>query len=218
MAGDESTRHPTESSRTFDLTAASAKLWPFTRRSLMVEVGVTILLIVMGLVVLAGSWSRLAADSLTMYQAFDLSVIAVIVIGGSLGLLRLASRRVRGAVTLKVDYSGFELIYPSGRRTVCSWRSPRLVFDLADFSDANPTSLPTFDFPYSIVIRGVQSLLTPEAFIAMKAQVTEHRVVESAQRGGTWRFPSDANPMIYRVRGQAMQGDSRHSVTPRSHA
>lgn len=184
----------------------------------MVEVGVAILLIVMGLVVLAGSWSRLAADSLTIYQAFDLSVIAVIVIGGSLGSLRLATRRVRGAVALKVDGSRFELIYPSGRHVVSTWRDPGLDYDLLDFSDANPKSWPTYDFPYSIRIRGVQSLLTEEAFTALRSEIVRHRVVGSAQRGGGGFWPADATPMVYRVRSAAVRRGSMESVPPQSHA
>ncbi len=142
----------------------------------------------------------LSKGSLSSYQVFDLSTITVLVVGGIAGLLYLLRRRIQGAVYLRVDDVGFELVYPNGRLDARAWSDPSLSFELIDFTNLDPSRLPTSDFPYSIRIRGVQSLLTEEAYQAMMANILLHKLQDSADRGKGWIYPAGSTPIVHKVR------------------
>ncbi len=192
-------RSAASNSALFDLTAASDKLWPATRRLLRTAVGVVVFLIAMGLIVLAASWTTLTKGSPSGYQIFDLSVIAIMVVAGVAILLRETTRRVRGAVSLRVDETGFELSFPTGKRLSKTWSDPSLTFELIDFGKVTPSVLAAPDFPYSIKIRGVESYLTTEAYAELLARIQQHQLIDETRPGGTWLYPPDASPLIHRV-------------------
>jgi hypothetical protein len=184
----------------FDLQRASDRLYPFTKRSRWVSIITAIFLVLFGLFILAISWSAIARGALSNYQKFDLSVVLVIVVGGLVLMLRLIPRQIKSAISLRVDDAGFELAYPNGRRIARAWLDSGLDFDVLDFSGANPSILPTADFPYRISVRGVTSLLTNEAYHAIINQVSRHGLVDSVERGGRWLYPANANPVIHHIR------------------
>ena len=189
----------------FDLSAASARMWPSTRRSLCVEVGVLVFLL--GLAAFNSvSWVEVARRPLTSYQVIGMSSIEVMSVGVAGWLAHLIPRRVRGANSLRVDERGFELIYPNGRRVARAWSDPDLSFDLVDFSGANRSVLMEPEFPRSILLEHVESPLTVEAFCALREQISRHRLVDSSGRGSRWLYPPTAIPVIYRVRPLAARG------------
>jgi hypothetical protein len=187
----------------FDLTAASERMWPVTRRHLLVEGGAIVFLLALGLIVLTTSWNRLAGGQLSSYQIVDLSVVAGMVAAAVVLLLLAVPRRVRGAVSLRLDEVGFELTYPSGKRMNKRWLDPDLEFELVDLSRANSRLLAVPEFPFSIKIRRLESTLTPEAFDAMETAIQRHQLVEETRRGGGWLYPSEAIPVIHRVHAPA---------------
>jgi hypothetical protein len=184
----------------FDLRAASARLYPFTRHQRRVLIATAIFLVLLGAVFLLGNWTGIAHRSLSGYQWVDVSIVYAIVVGGLVAILWSLPRLVRGAISVRVDDSGLELTYSDGRSVRKLWSDSDLEFELIDFTGANPATLHTADLPHSIRMQGVRSLLTTPAYDAIIHQVEQNRLTDAVSRGGRWLFPADANPTIHRVR------------------
>jgi hypothetical protein len=185
----------------FDLSEASANLWPFTlhkRRALIGAVGG---LVAFALFFILLDAHAIASRSLAGFQAIDLLIVlgGVIAILVCTGVVTAILRLKKGALLLRVDNLGFDLVYPNGATIRTLWGDPSLSFDLLDLSDINPTKLGTGP-PYSIMVRGVQSLLTSDAFTTLVGQARRHGLHEAITRGSRWIYSSDANPLIHRIR------------------
>lgn len=185
--------------REFDLRRASVRLGPFVRRFRRDSFIGIVFLAVFGLVIFGVSWSSITRGALSGYQAFDLAVVAVMVVGGVSLLLWQLRRHVLGAVSLEVNDHEFELVYPSGKRTVVSWSDPSLEFTLLDFTGADPSVLRTAEYPYRISIQGIESLLTNEAYEALASETKRLGLDDAIERGSTWRYPARAIPTIHRI-------------------
>jgi hypothetical protein len=195
--GGGATQMATEQS--FDLSHASARLDPFTRRSRYVSEFLMCFLVVLGLVVVAFDWRGIVSRSLDSYQLFGLIVLLVVVVFGLGVTLPLLARQKKGATGLRVTDQEFDVIYGEGRHELRSWSDPGLHFELIDFSGADPSVLPTADFPHQLSLNGRMSLLTEGAFSAILEQVARHGLVDRVVAGGTWRFPARANPVVHHV-------------------
>jgi hypothetical protein len=194
----------------FDLSQASARLWPFTRRSLRVSVFAVCFLIAFGLfIVLASLNVTVHHRSLNTYQVFGLSVVLVVVAYGLGITIPLIRRQRRGAISLRVDNEVLDLAYPNGDHVTTSWSDPRLDFTLFDFTGADPEVLPTWDFPHEITMKGVESLLTDSAYLAILEQIARHGLSDEVRRGGTWLFPARANPLVHHVRAAERSSERR---------
>jgi len=163
-----------------------------------------------GLVIFWVSWSSIIHRTLSGYQEFDLSVVGVVVVGGVGGLLWQLRRHAPGPVSLRVDSQGLDLAYPSGEHTIAFWSDPILDIDLLDFSGADPTVLRTADYPYRISIRGVQSLLTSEAYHALSDEIKRQGLRDTIGRGGTWLYPAKANPIVHHIRAGVPPPSTSH--------
>jgi len=184
----------------FDLSQASARSRMATRGLRRTALGVACFLALLGvIVVFTTSWRALLDGTLSVYQTFDTLVLLGIVIGGLLGSYWLVVYRTPSATAILVDETGFELIHYRTRHVSKLWSDPKLEFELIDFSDVNPSALSIPEFPYSIRVRGSESLLTRPAFEAISAQVRAHRLVELVVRGSSWRYPTETTPLIHRV-------------------
>lgn len=183
----------------FDLTLPSERMWPFTRRTRRVEIGFLVFGVLLGVFTLVSALTSLAKGPLSDYQIFDLSVLAYMSMFSSAMSLRWIPRRVRGAVSLRVDSTGFELRYPTGKHLLMPWTDPGLAFDLIDCRGLNPATLRLPEFPCSIRVRKRESTLTADAYQALLAQIELHQLVDSAGRG-RWFYGAGGGPVIHRVR------------------
>ncbi len=160
-------------------------------------------LVALGLAVVGVNWRGIVSRSLDWYQLFGLVVLLALVAFGLGVTLPLLARQKKGATGLRVTDEGFELIYGDGKSERRSWTEPGLHFELLDFSDADPSVLPTADFPHQLSLNGRMSLLTEGAFSAMLDQVAGHGLGDRVAPGGTWRFPARANPIIHHIHAGA---------------
>ena len=192
------------------MSQPSARLWPSKRSSLAVEVGVCSFAIALGLVALALAWTHIIRGTLSSYQTLDLGIFCFFIALGVLGLAWFVPREVRGAILLRLNDEGFELAYPSGRHFTKRWNDADLSFDLFDFTAAKSLHLAVPEFPHSIRVKGVESLLTAEAFSALREKLSHHQLLDSQARGRRWTQPSDSSQVIYRVRA------TPHEVRPSS--
>ena len=106
----------------------------------------------------------------------------------------------RGAILLLVDDVGFDLAYPDGRQVRTTRSDSRLQFELIGCSNANPSKLRTPGLPYSITVRGANSLLSNEAYSVIIREVANRGLVDSIARGSRWVYTLDASPMIHHIR------------------
>jgi|HubBroStandDraft_1064217.scaffolds.fasta_scaffold25193_4 hypothetical protein len=188
-----------ESVMRFDLTEVGEKLNPLTSRKRRVLTAMLIFLVAFGLLFVAGDASAIATHSLPLLQAVDLVIVLVgVTVTGVVGSLPLGKLK-KSAILLSVDGLGFELAYPDRRSVRAEWGDPALEFDLMDSSDVNPSKLLS-GVPYSITVRGVRSLLTHDAYVAMSAQVARRELLDSVGRGSRWVYSTDANPIIRQIR------------------
>jgi len=194
----------------FDLSQASALLYPFTRRSLYVSLFLVCFLIVLAVVILVVDWHGIVSHSLDSYQIFGVVVVLGLAVFGLGVTLPLIPRQRKGASAVRVSDEKLDLIYDDGKHDLGSWTDARLGFELIDFSDADPSVLPTSEFPYQINFEGRMSLLTEPAYRAILYQVASHGLQDRVARGGTWRFPARANPLIHHIRASGRAEDEVH--------
>ncbi len=195
----------------FDLSEASAKLWPYTSHKRWVGFGVTIFLVAFGLFFLAIDASAISTRSLSFIKTVDSLIALVIVVGGIGGMIVVLTGLKRGAILLRLDSVGFELIYPDGTSVRTLWTDPKLRFVLMDLSGASPSKLRT-GLPYSISVRGVRSLLTEEAYSAMLDQVARRGLVDAVAPGSRWIFSADANPVFHHIHAAIPEAEDRNQV------
>lgn len=197
----------------FDLSDASARQYRSTRRSRWVSIGAVVFLIFWGLFFDWVNWAAIENGSLSGYQKFDLTVVTIIVVFGLVLLLFVdIPKRVRGAVSLRLDSSGIQLTFLNGRKTKMDWTDSELEFRLIDFSGATSKWIQWPDLPQSILVHRVESRLTPAAYEAILGEIAHHGLIDQVTKGGRWLYPSDANPTIRVIHGL---GGSPHFTSRR---
>ena len=189
------------SSRVFDLREASAKLDPLTARRRWVSIGSAVFLAALGVLVFAAKTEGIPYRAFDAYAIFDLSVFGVIVMGGLAILVPDIIRGRPGAVHLTISDRRFALIFSDGRKSTLSWSDPQLRFEIMDCSGVNPAKLRS-GMPYTIVVHGVTSVLTNEAYLEMIDRITRNGLIDNPKPGSKWVFSSDATPVIHRVRAR----------------
>jgi hypothetical protein len=110
-------------------------------------------------------------------------------------------KRVRGAISLRLDSSGIQLTFLNGRQTKMGWSDPELEFKLVDFSGATSKWIQWPDLPQSILVHRVESRLTPAAYEALLGEIARHGLIDQVTKGGRWIYPSDASPTIREIHG-----------------
>ncbi|MGA8536983.1 MAG: hypothetical protein WB789_06280 [Thermoplasmata archaeon] len=198
----------------FDLTEVSARLAPLASRKRWIFIGVIAFLLAFGSLIFGAKAEGLPYRSFDAYAIADLGLILAIVVVGLGIAVPAAIRAGPPAIRLSIDDSGFDLTYPNGSIARTKWLDPRLRFDLVDMTQVNPAKLLSGN-PYSVMVRGSQSALTPEAYMSLLAEVSSHGLVDDATLGSRWVFDADADPLIHRIR--AGVGEVRitgHTPTP----
>jgi hypothetical protein len=186
---------PTE----FDLRAESAALRPFTTRSRWVSVGGVTFLLTLGAVAIGANAHDLSTRTFPFYETAGFVVIMVVVVG-VIGLTVPTLFHLRsGAVRLKIDGQGFDLEYGNGRIVRQPWDDPKLSFQLFDCREVNPSALRTPGLPFSIIMRGITTVLSNEAYSALINQVALRGLSDSPTRGSQWLYSAEDSPVIHRI-------------------
>jgi hypothetical protein len=133
--------------------------------------------------------------------------LGVLVLGVAM-LLPTQTGLRSGAIQLKVDAGGFTLVYADGRSSQMEWNSPNLRFDLIDMTRVAPSAL-LVDTPFSIRARGVRSLLTPEAYLALASEVRDRGLSEEIRPGNRFLYSSSSAPIEIHVSQGAHKSSSR---------
>jgi hypothetical protein len=117
-----------------------------------------------------------------------------------------------GAERIRISSAGIELKGPRSSLKSFEWRSPRLSFDLRDWSD-QPVVAGTGN-PYYLAIPGGRThALSKEAFESILEDARDRRLVTRVYKGNaTWY---GAPPTIYRIRGPPNDRSS-NSIAPRN--
>jgi len=190
-----------ERTRNYALTEVNARLSPFSRRRRRILAAVSVSMVAIMVLFVSLDYQSLATHSLSTTHWFDLLI--VLGVCGWLTSLSIYSilRRREAANQLVLGDNGFELAYPSGKLERVDWLDPSLSFKLIDCSHVNPSKLLS-GVPHSIVVHGVQSELTADAYSELMDQISRRGLADSVSRGSRWIYDSDATPMIHRVRAR----------------
>lgn len=186
----------------FDLAALNTKLDRLKRKRRNQIVAYILGILGLGLLVFLIDLRSITSDSVSTYQ-----------LGGLLGLMGLIffvavvsiSKRASnkpGAVEIALDEIGFELVYGDGTRVSTEWGDPLLSFDLVDTSRVNPSKL-RVDTAFSIIVRGVQSLLPADAYRALLVEVHRQGLSDGLSSGSRLWYASDAIPEFHHIGPQS---------------
>ncbi len=141
----------------------------------------------------------LATASLPSIRFLTLLVVlgfaSLFVATAALGLPRTR----HGADIVRVNDSGLEIIFPSGRPISIGWEEPRISFELYDFSSA-PRSSVLVDSPYFLRTKGTESVLSGEVYQQIFARAQQHDLIVKSTRGSRWIYPAAVAPVVHYVR------------------
>jgi hypothetical protein len=154
----------------------------------------------------ASNGTPLSSIQVTVLAALVLTVGSTIVVL-AWGVLTMGP----GAQIVQVSPQGIELRGPGARISRLNWGSPRLAFDLRDWSDQ--PAVASEGNPYYLAIpRGRTHALSGQAFSAALEGARQHGLAIRMYRGsGAWYGTS---PMIYRVRGRLRIDGSESAAAP----
>jgi hypothetical protein len=143
----------------FELRAENEKLRPFTTRSRWVSVVGIAFLLLLGALAVGANAHNLATRTFPVYETAGLIIILIVVVGCIALTIPSLYRLKPGAIRLMIDDLGFDLVYEDGKVVRENWSDPTINFQLYDFSETSPGALRTPGLPYSIVVRGVTTVL-----------------------------------------------------------
>ncbi len=165
----------------FDLSNASARLWPFTRRARNVGVLAGIAAILIAVFVLLVSVPPITRGQASGFMWIVLGIFGYVATLGGAMMVSDIRRRVPGAVRVRISDAGVMLLYPDGREVSRAWTDPRLKIVLYDFSRLPSTAYKTPDYPYMLRDHGVASLLTERAYRALLEWAGSHALVRGPE-------------------------------------
>lgn len=172
------------------------------RRRFRLAVGGLIFLLAWGLLLLLVSAPSIVHGTLSGYQIFDWVIISFVVVFG-VGLLLPAARRLKeGAQRLSIDPLGFDLEYSDGKSVRTLWASSGLRFDLLDLSAVDAARLRLPEYRHFIRVHGVETPLTPHAYLAMIDQIAQRNLVDTVGPARRGIFPPDPTYAIHHVRAR----------------
>jgi len=183
----------------FDLSDASTRLGPFTRRTRNIGISAGAGAVLIAIVVVLVSLPHITRGQMTGFNWFILGVFGFVAALGAATAVSDSLRRVPGASELKVSEVGVMLCYPDGRVVSQAWTDPGLDITVYDFSQSGSKSYRTPDFPFMLRDHGIDSLLTEGAFRALLDRAGRHASLEAPGPGTTWSYPADARPLTYRI-------------------
>jgi hypothetical protein len=183
----------------FDLGEASARLWPFTRRTRNVGIFAGSGAILFALLVVFVSLRLVARGEMTGFNWFVLAVFCFVAAVGASMAVGDSLHRVPGAHRIKISLDGVTLSYPGGKEVSRAWTDPGLGIVLYDFSRSKSRAYKTPEYPYMLRDHGVDSLLTEAAYCALLDWARRHATLEGPAPGSSWYYPSDAIPETYRI-------------------
>lgn len=187
----------------FDLREASARLWPFTKRTRNIGVLVGTGAVLIALVVLLVSIPLIFRSEMSGFNWFVLGVFGFVAAVGAAMAVSDSHRRVPGANEIRVSNLGVTLSYPDGREVSRAWIDPGLEIMLYDFSRSASKSYRTPDYPYMLRDNGIDSLLTEGAYHALRDRAERCALLEGPGSGTSWNYPRDATPVTYRIVARA---------------
>jgi hypothetical protein len=162
-------------------------------------VGIAFLLL-LGALAVGANAHNLATRTFPVYETAGLIIILIVVVGCIALTIPSLYRLKPGAIRLMIDDLGFDLVYEDGKVVRENWSDPTINFQLYDFSETSPGALRTPGLPYSIVVRGVTTVLSNDAYSAIVAHSELHSLVDSTAFGSRWIYPTGNSPTIHRMR------------------
>jgi hypothetical protein len=156
---------------------------------------------VFGLLAIWKNYTPIITNSLSVIGWTELGVILVIVFGGIGVLVLQYVHEAPGAIRMTISSYGVELTYSPSRSIRIDWMDPNLEFDLVDCTGADVRLLRTPAFPYSVVVKGVTTVLTADAYDLLSKVVSERGLRVEAVRRTRFGFEQKA-PIVRRVRAR----------------
>ena len=185
----------------YDLSALNRNQQRAKRGYAAGAIGLIVLCIAVVVVFMVSDLPSVLNHSITTPQLI-IFIVAVPWLAIIVGMLALGLRwRRRGAEGLRVDGRGLELRFQNRGPINLSWSDTSLRFALEDYSDVPPGAL-SVDARFFILVSGLSSPLSAEAFQAIMAQVHAHNLPDEIHPTNRWRQP--ANGRVHYVSGTVM--------------